>query len=141
PPVDVTGRAARLDARMPFPHEPAVLPRLQAVRDDPAVVVDARIGVGADEMLGRLLDALPRLRLRRTGPRYAGPGPDLRSGVHDDQPLQQQRRAALATPVETVQAQPVDDELAVERTQEVHGAQDTSRASTAPMGGEPARSR
>src|SRR5947207_5027964 len=61
PPVDVAHHAALLDRRMPLPDEPAVLARAQARRRHPAVIVDTRIGVAAEEVPRRLLDRLPRL--------------------------------------------------------------------------------
>src|SRR5438046_6296562 len=75
----------RLHRGMPLPHQRAVGALAEALGDDPAVVVDAGIGIGAEQVPRRLLDALPRVGLRRSGRRCAGARADLGADVHDDQ--------------------------------------------------------
>ena len=87
PPVDVTRRAAGLDARMPLPHERPVGALAQARRDDPAIVVDAGIRVAAIEVLRGLLDAVPGVRFGRAGRRRGGALADLGPDVDDHELL------------------------------------------------------
>src|SRR6266498_620463 len=87
PPVEIRRRAPLLHAWMPLPHEGAIGALPQTGRGNPAVVVDAVIGVAAIEMLGRLLDALPRVRLGRPRGSLGGPLADLGPDVDDDQLL------------------------------------------------------
>src|SRR5262249_17105942 len=72
PPVHVRLRPMRLHRGMPLPHQRAVGALAETLRDDPAVVVDSRIGIGAQQMARRLLDALPGIGRRRPGRGGAG---------------------------------------------------------------------
>src|SRR5215470_1207464 len=87
PPVEIGLGAPLLHARKPLPHDGAVGAVAETRRSHPTVVVDARIGGAAIEVLGCLLDALPRLGLRRPCRSLRRSLADLRSDVDDHQLL------------------------------------------------------
>src|SRR5262245_53736152 len=217
PPVEIGLGASLLHAGMPLPHDGAVGALAETRRRDPPIVVDTRIRVAAIEVLGCLLDALPRLglgrpcgRLRRSlahlrpdvddhqllhaigslrgevhavAPAHGQPHEDdgreaeliddardvveRRDGVVDlggiavavaalvhrvdvemwlerdaegvpgmrvsrEAVQEKERRAITAAPVEHVELEAVDDDVTVDRTEEVHGGSHDSRIALAP---------
>src|SRR5262245_61380449 len=216
PPVEIGLGTSLLHAGMPLPHDGAVGAVAETRRRDPAVVVDARIWIAAVEMLGGLLDALPRLGLGRprrslrrslaalrpdvddyqllhaiealrgevhaVAPAHGQPHEDegrqaelidhardvveRRDGVVDlagiavavaalihrvdvevwlerdaervpgmrvprEAMQEQERRAIAPAPVEHVELEAIDDEIAVDRAKEIHGGTHDSRIAVA----------